>query len=55
MTGNERSIRVLEKCRMGFEGIMREAVLAKNRYRDIGISAITEKEYIQYKKLGVIY
>ncbi len=49
MIGNERSLRVLQKCGMKLEGVMKEAVYAKGKYRDVGISSITAKEYYKQK------
>ena len=41
MVGNERSRRVMEKCGMSFEGILRQYMLVKGSYRDIGVCAVT--------------
>ncbi len=40
MKENSRSRRVMEKCNMQFEGILKSAAYVKNQYRDIGICAI---------------
>ena len=53
MSENERSLSVMKKCGMHFEGIHRESMLVKGKYRDIGIAAITRSEYICAKKLGI--
>ena len=47
---NERSRRVMEKCYMLYEGTLKDAILAKNVYRDLGIYAITREEYDHYKE-----
>lgn len=43
--GNERSRRVMEKCGMTFEGIHKEYMYIKGKYRDIGFCAETKKEF----------
>jgi ribosomal-protein-alanine N-acetyltransferase len=40
MKENIRSRNVMEKCGMIYEGTMKSAVYAKNKYRDVGICAI---------------
>lgn len=45
IAGNERSESVMRKCKMTFEGISRDGILAKGRYRDVLTYAITFKEY----------
>ena len=35
IVGNERSLRVMKKCGMKFEGIRRESMFIKGNYRDI--------------------
>ena len=44
--GNDRSRRVMEKCGMTFEGILRSFMLIKGEHRDIGICAITKPDYM---------
>ena len=46
--GNIASQRVLEKVGMTFEGIIREQLLGKGKYRDLRMYSILRKEY--YKK-----
>jgi len=46
MVGNGRSKRVMEKCGMNFEGILRSSMYVKDRFRDIGICSILRSEYI---------
>ncbi len=45
MKGNTASLRVMEKCGLKREGLLRSAVLAKGEMRDVHLSAITEKDY----------
>lgn len=47
MEGNERSRRVMEKCGMSFEGMRREAMYIKDKYRNIGVCSILYEEYIR--------
>ncbi len=43
--GNERSRRVMEKCGMTYEGMLRHYMLIKGAYRNIGICARTRDTY----------
>jgi len=43
--GNDRSRRVMEKAGMNFEGILREAMLVKGNYVNVGICSILESEW----------
>ncbi len=45
MTGNTGSVRVMEKCGMTFEGVSREMMYVKGRFRDIGRCAILQSDY----------
>ena len=45
MCGNNKSRRVMEKCGMSFEGIIRSALYNKNEYKDVGVCAILSREY----------
>ena len=45
--GNGASRRVMEKNGMKFEGIMRGAMLIKGAYKDIGVCAITRKDFFE--------
>ncbi len=45
MVENAASRRVMEKLRMRFEGVYREAMLIKGLYRDIGVCAILRGEF----------
>ena len=49
MSENKGSIRVLEKCAMKFEGVLRQALLVKGVYRDISIYSMLKDEYIALK------
>ena len=44
--GNDASRRVMEKCHMQFEGILRHYMKIKGEYRDIGICAITSEDFV---------
>jgi [ribosomal protein S5]-alanine N-acetyltransferase len=43
---NDKSARVMEKCGMKFEGILREQVLVKGMHRDVKMYSILKREYI---------
>ena len=43
--GNDASRRVMEKNGMVFEGIKREGMLIKGKYRDIGVCAILKSDF----------
>ncbi len=45
MEGNDRSRRVMEKVGMTFEGIMRESMLVKGNYVNVGVCAILASEW----------
>ncbi len=45
MKENKASLRVMEKCGMTCEGLLRQAVYAKGRHRDVYLAAITEIDY----------
>ena len=45
MKGNLASLRVMEKCGLRREGLLRSAVFAKGEMRDVHLSAITKKDY----------
>ena len=42
--GNEASRRVMEKAGMTFEGVRREGMLIKGRYRDIGVCSVLRED-----------
>lgn len=43
--GNDQSRRVMEKCGMTFEGVLRSYMQIKDRYRDIGFCSILRGEF----------
>ena len=45
IVGNNASRRVMEKTGMTFEGVRRESMLVKGRYRDIGTCAILVQDF----------
>lgn len=45
MKENKASLRVMEKCGMRCEGLLRSAVYAKGKQCDVYLSAITEEDY----------
>ncbi len=49
MVGNDSSRRVMEKCGMTFEGVMRSSMFVKGKYRDIGICSIISDEYMKMR------
>ena len=46
---NKNSLKVMEKCNMQFEGVLRSSVMLKGSYTDIGICSILGEEYLTYK------
>lgn len=50
MKGNGGSLRVTEKLGMTFEGYQRDAMLVKERYRTIGVSAILSQEFFEKRE-----
>lgn len=49
MIENEHSAYVMESCSMKFEGIRRQAMYVKGRYRDIGEYSILKSDYLRDK------
>lgn len=47
MIENTPSRKVMEKCHMSFEGVRRSGALVKDRYRDLGICAITKEDFLE--------
>ncbi len=45
IVGNAESVRVMEKCHMQHEGILKHAVYARGEYKYVGICAITLEMY----------
>ena len=54
MVENDSSRRVMEKCLMTSEGVLRSAIYSKNRYRDIGVYSILREEYFKFRSNGSI-
>ena len=50
MIGNDASRRVMDKVGMSFEGVLRDAMLVKGAYRDIGMCAILAQDYKKSQK-----
>lgn len=46
IVGNKRSVRVMEKCNMQFEGIARSSMYIKDGWKDIGIYSIISDDFI---------
>ena len=44
--GNNASLRVMEKCGMTFEGYLKQYMLIKGEYKNIGFAAITRDNFI---------
>ncbi len=53
MTGNGKSLAVMKRCGMGEEGLLREFMLVKGAFRDIGICSITKSEFMPNMRLEV--
>ncbi len=45
MKGNLASLRIMEKCGLKREGLLRSAVFAKGKMRDVHLAAITKNDY----------
>ena len=45
MVENTASRRVMEKCGMTFEGVYRQLLLVKEKYRDVGVCAILREDH----------
>ena len=48
--GNERSRRLMERVGMTFEGMMREGMLVKGNYVNVGVCSILSKEWKSLKE-----
>jgi ribosomal-protein-alanine N-acetyltransferase len=46
MVENIQSRRVMEKVGMRFEGVLREGMKIKERYRDIGVCSVLAKDFV---------
>ncbi len=53
MLGNTASRRVMEKCKMTHEGILRQRVFAKGYYHDVGVCSILKDEYFTEKRENI--
>lgn len=47
MSENSKSRRVMEKCKMKFEGIKRSSLYVKGQYHDVGSCSILSEEFIK--------
>ena len=54
MVENDSSRRVMEKCLMKPEGVLRASIYSKKQYRDIGIYSILHEEYFKCRAEGLI-
>ena len=50
MTGNDASVRVMEKLGMKYEGVHRSYMLVKGIRRDIGVYSILRSEYLASRR-----
>ena len=50
MVDNPASKRVMEKCGMKFEGVLRASMKVKGKYRDIGVCSILKDEMRLHEK-----
>lgn len=49
MVENTPSRRVMERCGLTFEGIQRQSMMVKGRFRDIGLCSLLREEYLLRK------
>lgn len=49
LINNENSRKVMEKCNMIHEGILRSSMMVKGNYEDVGICSILSHEFIKQK------
>ena len=54
MYDNTRSLSVMQKCKMTFEGVAKSQIFVKGKYRDVGTCAILKSEYEHFKNLGTL-
>ena len=47
MVGNEKSLRVMQKVGMKFEGIHRDFIFVKGDYASVGVAAILRDEFVR--------
>ena len=53
MIGNENSRRVMEKCKMKYEGTLRQKLLVKGSLRDVGICSLLRDEYFEKERSNI--
>ena len=58
--GNNASLRVMEKCGMRFEGMLRQYMLVKGEYKNIGFAAVTRDSFVpknryKWEKKGLFW
>lgn len=46
---NVNSKKVMEKCQMTYEGVLRSSMMVKGDYKDIGVCSILSEEYLMTK------
>ena len=46
LVDNVKSRRVMEKCKMTYEGVLRSAMIVKGEYLDVGVCSILSDEYL---------
>lgn len=54
MAENEASRQVMERCGMTYEGTLRQLMLVRGHYRDIGLCALLKEDYERMQKELVI-
>ncbi len=47
MVGNEKSLRVMQKVGMKFEGILRDFMFVKGDYVSVGVAAVLRDEFVR--------
>lgn len=48
MEGNTASRRVMEKCGMIYEGMLRQSMYIKDEYRNVGVCSVLRREYFSW-------
>ena len=49
LVGNDASLRLMERCHMHPEGVLRQSLRVKGALRDVGICAICAREYENWR------
>jgi len=44
---NDKSVRIMEKNNMRFEGVLRDQIYVKGKYRDVKLYSILKSEYVK--------